>query len=324
MLELIRNDTDDILEVFVSEEQLHSDDGESWFLPKHLARKVSVSELPLSVPFEICLHHDGEFVQVDSVPYSITRLNDNKVRIDFHEYTPKLMSYAGETLNLESEILARHTAILERSKQVGDVSLDNFCADEDDVSLEYSTSFEAESLETLLEFVDELLLEIEGTVEFTYESPMEPISEAENEKLFTLKTVIPLLRKLGFQNVRYNHGTREFGRDVIFSRYTEFGEFEYWAVQTKFGDVSGNASSIINTIIGQIDDAFKMPFHDIYSRQQQRISRLLIVISGKFSNNAIEKICESISISAVRNNTLFIDGEKIESLSERFRPKKAT
>lgn len=62
------------------------------------------------------------------------------------------------------------------------------------------------------------------------------------------------------------------------------------------------------------------PFsHDIYTRQQQRISKLVIFVSGKFTENAIEKICARIESHSLRNNLVFIDGDKIEILAEKFR-----
>ncbi len=61
-----------------------------------------------------------------------------------------------------------------------------------------------------------------------------------------------------------------------------------------------------------------MPFYDLYTKQKQRISKLAIIISGKFTENAIEKICEKIESHAVRNNLTFIDGEKLKTLAERF------
>jgi hypothetical protein len=146
-------------------------------------------------------------------------------------------------------------------------------------------------------------------------------ADAEDEKSFTLGTVLPIIRKLGFHNVRYHHGKREYGRDVLFARLTEFQELEHWAAQVKFGDVSGEADGDIDVLLGQIDDAFKMPFHDLYTRQRQRISKLAIVISGRFTENAIEKICDKIESHAVRNNVVFIDGEKLRTLAERFTPR---
>jgi hypothetical protein len=71
-------------------------------------------------------------------------------------------------------------------------------------------------------------------------------------------------------------------------------------------------------MLGQIDDAFKMRFYDLYTRQQQRISKLAIIISGRFTENAIEKICEKIESHGVCNSIVFIDGEKIQTLAERF------
>lgn len=61
-----------------------------------------------------------------------------------------------------------------------------------------------------------------------------------------------------------------------------------------------------------------MPFYDLYTKQKQRISKLAIIVSGKFTENAIEKICEKIEGHAARNNVVFIDGEKLKTLAERF------
>lgn len=143
--------------------------------------------------------------------------------------------------------------------------------------------------------------------------------KAASEKEFTLRTVLPILRKLGFQNVKYNHGKTEFGRDVTFSRVTEFQDVEFWAAQAKYGDVAGGANAEIDYLLAQIDDAFRIPFYNLYTKQRQRIAKLVIIISGKFTENAIEKICEKIESSAVRNNIVFVDGEKLATLAERFR-----
>ena len=87
----------------------------------------------------------------------------------------------------------------------------------------------------------------------------------------------------------------------------------------KYGNVSGEANSEIDEMIGQPDDAFKMPFFDVYTRERQRISKLLVVISGRFTENAVEKICEKIESAAIRNNLVFLDGEKMATIAEKFR-----
>ena len=93
------------------------------------------------------------------------------------------------------------------------------------------------------------------------------------------------------------------------------------AAQVKFGDVKGGANSDIDVIFSQIEDAFKMPFYDLYTKARVRPSKVCVIISGKFTENAIEKICEKIESHAVKNNVLFVDGSRIDTLSERFRRK---
>lgn len=61
---------------------------------------------------------------------------------------------------------------------------------------------------------------------------------------------------------------------------------EYYGVQVKAGNLSGSATSTINEILNQINDIFKVPFIDIDSNQQQYINKVIIAISGEYSNNA--------------------------------------
>jgi hypothetical protein len=89
----------------------------------------------------------------------------------------------------------------------------------------------------------------------------------------------------------------------------------------KFSDIRGGANSDIDEIFSQIEDAFKMPYYDLYTKMKVRPSKVCVIISGKFTENAIEKICEKIESHAMRNNILFIDGERIDTLSEKFRKK---
>lgn len=61
-----------------------------------------------------------------------------------------------------------------------------------------------------------------------------------------------------------------------------------------------------------------MPFYDVYSRNKVRISKVIIAISGKFTLNAVEKIIEGIQEYPLKNNLIFLDGEKIESLMSKY------
>ena len=196
----------------------------------------------------------------------------------------------------------------------------DFYEDQGDwINLQFSTEIEAEVLDTAVQQAEQLIQEIEGTTDLALGSPFKKIEDAKNEADFTIGLVIPLIRKLGFINVKYNHGRREYGKDIVFARRTEFADIEYWGAQVKYGDISGGANAEINTIIAQAEDSFRMPFYDVYSRTKQRISRLAIIVSGKYKENAVEKICEGIERHSLKNNMIFIDGDKIGSLIEQIR-----
>ncbi len=49
-----------------------------------------------------------------------------------------------------------------------------------------------------------------------------------------------------------------------------------------------------------------------------RSDRLMCSLQELITENAIEKICEKIESYAIRNNVVFIDGEKLQTLAERF------
>lgn len=212
----------------------------------------------------------------------------------------------------------KKSIIEERSREIEDVSLDYYDDDGAYICLRYSTNIVVDSMENLLEDVEQLYGEIEGATDIALGSPFQKIDDCEKESEFTIKILLPLFRKLGFVNVKYNHGNKEFGKDVTFARRTEFDEYEYYGVQVKYGDVSGGASGDINELITQAKDAFSMPFYDVYSRNKVRVSKVIIAISGKFTSNAVEKIIEGIQEYPLKNNLIFLDGEKVESLMRKY------
>jgi hypothetical protein len=135
-----------------------------------------------------------------------------------------------------------------------------------------------------------------------------------NEVNFSLGVLLPLLRKMGYENPQYNHGPREFGKDIIFSDIDKLGIRRNFSVQVKAGDVSGEASGQLDKIIAQIDDALRMSYNDIYSQEKRLITDVLIVITGRFVGNARDKICEKLK----NHNVHFLDIDKIQSLIVKY------
>jgi len=304
-------------EIIIDGQKFEAEDENAFTVPKSLLRGVRLEEINPSITINVCEKVEDEIIFITSIPYSIRNLDNTNAEILFED-SGRRKFWDGQ-VGFKPYMETKRDIILERQQELEDIHLDSYDDDGDYIFINYSITVEAETLGLLIQQAEQIIKEIEGAAELTLGSPFKEIGDAENEADFTISILVPLLRKMGFSDVRYNHGKKEYGKDIIFSRRTEFDEYEYWGVQVKFGDVLGGVNSDIDTLVGQAEDAFKMPFYDVYTRSRQRISKLLIAISGKFTENAVEKICEKIESHPLKNNIVFVDGEKIKTLAEKFR-----
>lgn len=135
-----------------------------------------------------------------------------------------------------------------------------------------------------------------------------------DEKLFCDVFLTRYFKSLGFDKVKYNHGNKEFGKDYILEIVNIFGDREYFAVQVKAGDLSGNAKGSIFEITNQIKMAFKVPYNDFYGKEIY-ISKMLVIFSGVISENAIQIIKSDID-NYMKANILFFDKKHLLSLRE--------
>lgn len=138
-----------------------------------------------------------------------------------------------------------------------------------------------------------------------------------DEKLFCTDIIFPLLRKMDFIDVRFSHGIREYGKDFTFSEITKFGNLRNFAIQAKAGNLRGNVNAQIDEIIGQLNDAFTMPYYEVSANESRNISTFIIVISGHFTENAKEKIIQKIP-QQFKGCVYLIDRDKILELIEKY------
>jgi hypothetical protein len=165
-------------------------------------------------------------------------------------------------------------------------------------------------IDRALQRFQEIVQEIEGHTERLLEGEEISNEVLNNEIRFTVEVLLPLFRNMGFVDVKYNYGTREFGKDVTFSEIDKFGVRRNYGVQVKAGNLSGEAGSEIDKIIAQIGDAFSMPYLNTTSREKRYIHDLIIAISGRFTENAKDKIVEKVN----RGNIYFFDMDKVQEL----------
>ncbi|RQP23171.1 hypothetical protein DZC73_18830 [Albitalea terrae] len=135
-----------------------------------------------------------------------------------------------------------------------------------------------------------------------------------NEQLFTKNVVIPLLQKAGYDHVRYNHGISERGKDVLFSEIDKFGRIRHCAAQVKAGDLSQSNATLLNALLNQIDDAFSLPVRGPGQNEQYYIADLYIVVSGKITSEAIERLNGKLDRRLI-GSVHFFDRSHIESLA---------
>ena len=134
------------------------------------------------------------------------------------------------------------------------------------------------------------------------------------EQEYTDQVVMPLLRQMGFQEVTYNHGVNEFGKDVLFVEYDRFLMRKYYAAQVKLGDISGGNSSQIGDIISHTVRAFEIDFNDLITKQKVAISEFYIMISGRFTGNAKEILLQDSRFKPYWHRVHFYEGHHIDEL----------
>ncbi len=312
-----KDENGQIYSISINNIELEAGGDESFIVPKDLLRGIKLEEMPKNISFEICDKIEDNVIHLSTIPFYISKTGINKARIFFEDFGTR--EYWDGDIGFKLYMETKKELIKEREKEIRDVIFESYDDDGNYIHLGFSTEIESETFDSIINYAEQIISEIGGSVEIELGSTFKKIDKIKDEKEFALTILLPLIRKLGFPNIRYTHGNREFGKDITFSRHTEFDEYEFWGAQVKHGNISGGANAEIDNLIAQVDDAFKVPFYDVYTKQKQHISKLLIAISGKFTDNAIEKICEKIESHSARNNLVFVDGEKIKTLIEKLR-----
>ena len=103
-----------------------------------------------------------------------------------------------------------------------------------------------------------------------------------------------LFRSKNFENVKITHGTKEFGKDLVFSKPSEsFGENKWYAAIVKNKSASQNDFMRGHEIGDQIELALKIK-HSELDGSEKSIAGLFIIINGTVSPNATKVISEYI------------------------------
>ena len=295
-------DNGDVIGFRVNDKEFYDEDGRV---------EVEVDDLK---GFNIGSIPDGFFLQLiednivslQGMPL-INKEHVGTVGIDLHIYR----KYWYHKFGASQYVSAMKRAIELRKKSEKDIEF--FGMEDDGANIFFHFSiflFQDMPIDQAYQRYREVIQEIEGHTERILEGEEISSEILNDEAKFTIEVILPLFRNMGFIDVKYNHGKREYGKDVTFSEMDKFSVRRNYGVQVKAGDISGEAGSKIDKIIAQIGDAFSMHYIDTTSREKRYISDLIIAISGRFTDNAKDKIVEKIS----RRNIYFFDIDKIQEL----------
>jgi len=138
------------------------------------------------------------------------------------------------------------------------------------------------------------------------------------EKDLTIKIVIPLLKKMGFESVTYTCGVDEFGRDIVCYYTNPLDDKKWVGIQVKAVDIHGTSSKSGNVqeIIDQIQEAFDNPFYHSTFNEEVKITEMYIVTSKNITPKAKRAINNKFKNKAVR----FMDGQQLINALEKFVP----
>ncbi len=142
------------------------------------------------------------------------------------------------------------------------------------------------------------------------------MSRAQREIEWCGNVLLPLfmsMERFGLYDVRYNHGTNEFGKDFTFYYYDPLKQPVYCGVQAKWGKISGGSTDI-DELVGQINNALAVPYRWRPKEAERNISQLFIICSDGYTDNAIQ-VLES---RVYHTNVYFFDGLWVDEQKRRL------
>ena len=139
-----------------------------------------------------------------------------------------------------------------------------------------------------------------------------------DEKTLTQRFVIPLYESegMGYKNIRYTHGTLEFGKDVVCHKEDEHKDRIYIGIQVKKTKIEKKDASII---LSQILEAFSEPFIDSDGRKK-KVDKVILLTSNEFSEGARRLLTSSLESTNLDRFVKYVDGNKLVDMLDLYLP----
>lgn len=140
-----------------------------------------------------------------------------------------------------------------------------------------------------------------------------PLPKFANEAAFRTEWIAPFLSKLGYILPKHVHGTTEQGEDFYFAEHDKFGHLRFLAAQVKNGDIgAGNVE--LDQLLNQVRRCFAVTLKHDKGAENQRISAVYIMASGKISATGREYISDAMRQEHYGENVYYLDGDTLYNL----------
>ena len=126
-----------------------------------------------------------------------------------------------------------------------------------------------------------------------------------------------LFKNKGFENVKITHGNKEYGKDLVFSKYDDtFEEDRWYAVIVKNKPARQNdfmsGGEILNQILQAINKPYRTP-----KGEEKTISGLFIVINGNVTENSTDMLIEFVPKIILPNIKIY-DYQDLKNQIEKY------
>lgn len=140
-----------------------------------------------------------------------------------------------------------------------------------------------------------------------------------NEKEFRQDLIIPLLSKMGYIAPVEYHGANERGKDIICIEYDKLNEQRFLAVVAKTGDLTGNAAknSGLMNVVTQVQQAFDIPYEDLYNMRQVFINEVWVLTNGKIVSGAQESVINTLRKTNLDKQIRIIGDDRLIQLIDK-------
>lgn len=148
-----------------------------------------------------------------------------------------------------------------------------------------------------------------------------------NEAQLRKEVLIPLLKKMGYQDVKeYHGGAGEQGKDIVCWDTDKLGIRRNQALVVKAVNITGRANAARGTateVLTQISQCFGKPFQDIITGEEQRVHECWVVSNHEILKEAIDTISSSLSTHGLVRDVRFVNGDSLWKLIETYLPTQA-